>query len=157
MLSGTRRGYELDAGPVHAVIDAGRRGAVSVVCDLPRRLTDATQAALNAADLVVVVSRCDVRACAATGALAPVLASDESQCRCGRAGPVARRDCARPRSPRSSGLPLLAVDAEPQPHLAEQLTAAACDWATLRAGGGGAPVLGVLPARPAAMQNGRAA
>lgn len=75
VLSGTRRGYELDAGPVHAVVDAGRRGAVSVVCDLPRRLTDATRAALNAADLVVVVSRCDVRACAATGALAPVLAS----------------------------------------------------------------------------------
>lgn len=26
VLSGTRRGYELDAGPVGAVIDAGRRG-----------------------------------------------------------------------------------------------------------------------------------
>ncbi|WP_406817721.1 septum site-determining protein Ssd [Mycobacterium sp. M23085] len=75
VLSGTRRGYELAAGPVHAVIDAGRRGAVTVICDLPRRFTDASQAALSAADLVVVVSRCDVRACAATGALAPVLAS----------------------------------------------------------------------------------
>ncbi|TXB86307.1 hypothetical protein FRD82_26440, partial [Mycobacterium tuberculosis] len=65
VLSGTRRGYELDAGPVDAVIDAGRRGGVTVVCDLPRRLTDATQAALDAADLVVLVSPCDVRACAA--------------------------------------------------------------------------------------------
>ena len=73
VLSGTRRGYELAAGPVHAIVDAGRRGAVTVVCDVPRRLTDAAQAALDAADLVVVVSRCDVRACAATGALAPVL------------------------------------------------------------------------------------
>ena len=75
VLSGTRRGYEPDAGPVHAVVDAGRRGAVTVVCDLPRRFTDATHAALDAADLVVVISRCDVRACAATGAIAPVLAS----------------------------------------------------------------------------------
>jgi len=75
VLSGTRRGYELDAGPVHAVVDAGRRGAVSVICDLPRRFTDAAQAALSAADLVVVVSRCDVRACAATGAMAAALSS----------------------------------------------------------------------------------
>lgn len=75
VLSGTRRGHEVDAGPVHAVVDAGRRGAVSVICDLPRRFTAAAQAALGAADLVVVVSRCDVRACAATGALAPVLAA----------------------------------------------------------------------------------
>lgn len=74
-LSGTRRGYELATEPVHAIIDAGRRGAVTVVCDLPRRLTDATHAALDAADLVVVVSRCEVRACAATGVLAPVLAA----------------------------------------------------------------------------------
>lgn len=73
VLSGTRRGYEPDAGPVRAVVDAGQRGAVTVVCDLPRRFTDATHVALDAADLVVVVSRCDVRACAATGAIAPVL------------------------------------------------------------------------------------
>jgi secretion/DNA translocation related CpaE-like protein len=75
VLSGTRRGYELDAAPVDAVVDAGRRGGVTVVCDLPRRLTDATQAALDTADLVVLVSPCDVRACAATGAIAPVLAT----------------------------------------------------------------------------------
>ena len=74
VLSGTRSGYELGAAPVDAVVDAGRRGGVAVVCDLPRRLSDATQAALDAADLVVVVSRCDVRACAATAAMAPLLA-----------------------------------------------------------------------------------
>ena len=75
LLSGTRRGYELDAAPVDAVVDAGRRGGVTVVCDLPRRLTDATQTALDTADLVVLVSPCDVRACAATGSIAPVLAT----------------------------------------------------------------------------------
>ena len=66
MLSGTRREYELDAGAVEAVVDAGRRGGATVVCDLPRRLTDGAEIALEAADLVVVVSPCDVRACAAT-------------------------------------------------------------------------------------------
>lgn len=75
VLSGTRRGYELGGVPVESVVDAGRRGGVVVVCDLPRRLTDATQAALDAADLVAVVSRADVRACAATAAMAPVLAA----------------------------------------------------------------------------------
>ncbi len=75
LLSGTRRGYELDAAPVDAVVDAGRRGGITVVCDLPRRLTDATQAALDTADLVVLVSPCDVRASAATGSIAPVLAT----------------------------------------------------------------------------------
>ena len=75
LLSGTRRGYEPGAAPVDAVLDAGRRGGVTVVCDLPRRLTDAVQAALDAAELVVVVSPCNVRACAATAAMAPVLAA----------------------------------------------------------------------------------
>jgi secretion/DNA translocation related CpaE-like protein len=73
MLSGTRRGYELDAGAVDAVIDAGRRGGATVVCDLPRRLTEAAEIALDTADLVVVVSPCDVRACAATATIVPVL------------------------------------------------------------------------------------
>lgn len=75
LLSGTRSGYELAAGPVNAVIDAGRRGGATVVCDLPRRLTDATQVALENADLVVLISPCNVRACAATSTIAPVLAA----------------------------------------------------------------------------------
>lgn len=75
VLSGTRRGYELEPGPVAAIVDAGRRGGVTVVCDLPRRLTEATHVALDSADLVVLVSRCDVRACAATATLRPVLSA----------------------------------------------------------------------------------
>jgi secretion/DNA translocation related CpaE-like protein len=75
VLSGTRRGYELELGAVEAIIDAGRRGGVTVVCDLPRRLTEATHVALDNVDLVVLVSRCDVRACAAAATIAPVLAS----------------------------------------------------------------------------------
>ncbi|WP_343709086.1 septum site-determining protein Ssd [Mycobacterium sp.] len=74
LLSGTRRGYELDRGAVQAVLDAGRRGGATVVCDLARRMTDAVETALDTADLVVVVSPCDVRSCAATATIAPVLA-----------------------------------------------------------------------------------
>jgi secretion/DNA translocation related CpaE-like protein len=73
MLSGTRRGYDMDAGAVQAVVDAGRRGGATVVCDLPRRLTDGAEIALETSDLVVVVSPCDVRACAATATIVPVL------------------------------------------------------------------------------------
>lgn len=73
VLSGTRHCYELEPAPVAAIVEAGRRGGVTVVCDLPRRLTEAAQAALDSVDLVVLVSRCDVRACAATTALVPAL------------------------------------------------------------------------------------
>jgi secretion/DNA translocation related CpaE-like protein len=119
LLSGTRRGYELDAGPVDAVVDAGRRGGVTVVCDLPRRLTDATQTALDTADLVVVVSPCDVRACAATATIAPVLATINPNLGLVVRGPS-------PGGLRAAevadiaGLPLLA-SMRAQPRLAEQL------------------------------------
>ncbi|CAG6870588.1 hypothetical protein PICSAR132_01808 [Mycobacterium avium subsp. paratuberculosis] len=139
VLSGTRRGHEVDAGPVHAVVDAGRRGAVSVICDLPRRFTDAAQAALGAADLVVVVvSRCDVRACAATGALAPVLAAVNPN-----VGLVVRGPS--PGGLRAAeiagitGLPLLAA-IKAQPQLGAQVSAAACGW-------GGGPRSRWRPAR----------
>lgn len=73
VLSGTRAGHELSAVAVDAVLDAARRGGVAVVCDLPRRLTDATVMALDAADLVVLVTQGDVRSCAATAAMVPAL------------------------------------------------------------------------------------
>ena len=73
VLSGTRTGHELSAGAVEAVLDAARRGGVTAVCDLPRRLTEATVMALDAADLVVLITPCDVRSCAATAATVPAL------------------------------------------------------------------------------------
>lgn len=74
ILSGSRRGYEMDAHATEAVVDAGRRGGATVICDLPRRLTDAAQTVLDTARLVVLVTPCDVRATAATAAVASVLA-----------------------------------------------------------------------------------
>lgn len=156
MLSGTRRGYELDASAVDAVVDAGRRGGATVVCDVPRRLTDAARTALDTADLVVVVSSCDVRACAATAAVSAVLAGINPN-----VGLVVR-------GPSPGGLraeevaaiaavPLLA-SMRPYPRLAEQL-----EHGGLRVGRRSAlavaahRVLSVLPARPAAEAQSRAA
>lgn len=153
-LSGTRRGYEPAAGPVHAIVDAGRRGAVTVVCDLPRRLTDAAQAALDAADLVVVVSRCDVPACAATGALVPVLAGVNPN-----VGLVVRGPS--PGGLRAAeiaditGLPLLA-SMKAEPHIAGQLERGGLRLGRRSALAAAArQVLAVLARGPA--RNGRAA
>ena len=119
VLSGGRRAYDVDGAPVDAVVDAGRRGGVTVVCDLARRHSDATHAAVGAADLVVVVSRCDVRACAATAAMAPELAGINPNVGLVVRGPspaglraaeVAEITC----------LPLLA-SVRAEPHIAEQL------------------------------------
>jgi secretion/DNA translocation related CpaE-like protein len=154
-LSGTRRGYELDFRAVDAVVDAGRRGGATVVCDLPRRLTDAAQTALDTADLVVVVSPCDVRACAATATIASVLITINPN-----VGLVVR-------GPSPGGLraeevaaiaavPLLA-SMRPYPRLAEQL-----EHGGLRLGRRSAlaaaarRVLALLPARPAAQTEDRA-
>lgn len=73
VLSGARHRHELDPGPVEAVLDAGRRGGVIVICDLPRRMTSAAACALDSADLVVLITTCDVRGIAASAAAAPVL------------------------------------------------------------------------------------
>ena len=70
-MSGGRTGSDIDAVPLGAVIDAGSRGGTTVICDLPRRSTDAVETVLDAADLVVVVAPADVRSCAAAAAIAP--------------------------------------------------------------------------------------
>jgi secretion/DNA translocation related CpaE-like protein len=156
MLSGTRRGYELEAGPVEAVVDAGRRGGATVICDLPRRLTEASQAALNTADLVVLVSPCDVRACAATATIAPLLSAINPN-----VGLVVRGPS--PGGLRAAeiadiaGVPLLA-SMKAEPRLAEQLEhgglrlrrRSALALAARR-------VLALLPPRPSTKQSGRAA
>src|SRR4029079_13946530 len=71
VLSGGRTGSDIDAVPLGAVIDAGSRGGTTVICDLPRRSTDAVGRVLDGAALVVVVAPADVRSCAAAAAIAP--------------------------------------------------------------------------------------
>jgi secretion/DNA translocation related CpaE-like protein len=156
LLSGTRRGYELDGGAVQAVLDAGRRGGATVVCDVARRMTDAVETVLETADLVVVVSPCNVRACAATATVVPMLTAINPNI-----GLVVR-------GPSPGGLradevatiaevPLLAA-MKPHPRLAEQL-----EHGGLRLGrrsglaAAARRVLSVLPVHPAAHTESRAA
>lgn len=73
LLSSGREFHEIEAAPVIGVLDAGLRGGATVVCDVPRQLNPAGAHALESADLVVVVTSCDVRGTAATAALAGVL------------------------------------------------------------------------------------
>lgn len=70
VLSAARTYGDIDAEAVAAVVDAGRRGGSTVVCDVPRQLNRCAAGVIEAADLVVVVTSCDVRAIAATAALA---------------------------------------------------------------------------------------
>jgi secretion/DNA translocation related CpaE-like protein len=156
MLSGTRRGYELDSRAVDAVVDAGRRGGATVICDLPRRLTDAAQTALDTADLVVVVSPCDVRACAATATIATVLTAINPNVGLVVRGPspggLRAEEVAA-----IAGVPLLA-SMKPYPRLAEQLEHGGLRFGRRSALAAAARrVLGLLPARPAARAEGRAA
>ncbi len=73
VLSGSRTFHEIEKVAMGAVLDAGVRGGATVVCDVPRHLTSVSARALEVADLVVVVTSCDVRAIAATAALSGVL------------------------------------------------------------------------------------
>lgn len=151
VLSGGRRGFEpheVVAGTVDAVVDAGRRGGITVVCDLPRALTDPVEAALSAADLVVVVSPCDVRSCAAGAAVAARL-----RCTNPNVGLVVRGPA--PGGLRAAevaeivGLPLLAT-VRAEPRLAQRLEHSALRLHRRGAlAGAAARVLAVLPARKA--------
>jgi len=156
MLSGTRCGYELDASAVDAVVDAGRRGGATVVCDLPRRLTDAAETALDTADLVVLVSPCDVRACAATATIAAVLAGINPNVGLVVRGPSPGGLRADEVSA-IAGVPLLA-SMKPYPRLAGQLEHGGLRFGRRSALAAAARrVLAVLPARPAVRGDGRAA
>jgi secretion/DNA translocation related CpaE-like protein len=151
MLSGTRREYEIDARAVDAVIDAGRRGGATVVCDLPRRVSDAAETALDTADLVILISPCDVRACAATATMAPLLTGINPNVGLVVRGPspggLRAKEVAA-----IAAVPLLA-SMTPHPRLAEQLEhgglrlrrRSALALAARR-------VLAVLPGRPTAAQ-----
>ncbi len=119
VLSGGRDGGDVEAGPLGAVIDAGRRAGVTVVCDIPRRVTPAAETALEAADLVTLVVPADVRAAAAAGALAGWLKTVNPNVGLVVRGPapggLRAADVAA-----TVGLPVLAT-MRPQPGLADAL------------------------------------
>lgn len=112
-----------DRGPssaaVSAVIDAGRRAGETVVCDLPRYPTEAALAALEAADLVLLVVPADVRSCAAAGRVAAVLAEQAAPVQVVVRGPAPGGVTAEEVAG-ALGLPLL-VAMRPEPGLARSL------------------------------------
>jgi secretion/DNA translocation related CpaE-like protein len=65
VLSCDRDGPGPVAEAVAAVVEAGRRAGETVICDLPRHLPEPACAALDRADLAVMVVPAEVRACAA--------------------------------------------------------------------------------------------
>lgn len=113
------RGGEVAADPLAAVIDAGSRGGVTVVCDTPRRPTTIAETAVAAADLVVLVTTADVRSAAASAAVAAWAAAVNPNCGVVVRGPA-------PGGLRSSeiadivGLPMLAA-MRPQAGVAQRL------------------------------------
>lgn len=70
VLSCDRGGHEPDAAAVRTVCAAGRRAGDTVVCDLPRHACQPATAALECADLAVLVVPAEVRACAAATGVA---------------------------------------------------------------------------------------
>lgn len=69
VLSVGRGGGDVDPAALEAVVDAGCRGGVTVVCDLPRNPCPVVESAVSAADLVVVVTPADIRSCASAPAV----------------------------------------------------------------------------------------
>ncbi len=119
VLSAGRADAEIDPLALGAVIDGGCRGGATIICDLPRRVTAAVDAALDAADLVVLVSSADVRSCAAAAVVGQWLAASNPN-----VGLVVRGPAPGGLGPaevaRVAGLPLLAA-MRPQPGLAAEL------------------------------------
>lgn len=74
MLSGARRGAGPEPDAVAAVVNSGRRAGETVVCDVPRHLGDAGRAALDRADLTVIVVPAEVRACVSARLVAELVA-----------------------------------------------------------------------------------
>jgi hypothetical protein len=108
VLSCARSAHGPERTAVTAVLEAGRRGGDTVVCDLPRYPTEAALAALGGTDLVVLVVPADLRSCAAGGRVAQVLAEHtrtvELVVRGPSPGGITAAEAAR-----SVGLPLLAT------------------------------------------------
>ena len=119
VLSCGRSAHGPTPAAVTSVLDAGRRGGDTVVCDLPRYPTDAAVAALAAADLTLLVVPADVRSSAAAARVAEVLAEHGGAVRLVVRGPspggVEAEEIAR-----ALGLPLL-VAMRPEPGIAQSL------------------------------------
>ncbi|RJQ78518.1 hypothetical protein D5S17_13285 [Pseudonocardiaceae bacterium YIM PH 21723] len=62
LLSCARQGAGPTGDMIRAVLDSGMRAGETVICDLPRQLTDASSVVFDRADLIVVLIPAEVRA-----------------------------------------------------------------------------------------------
>lgn len=119
ILSSARAYHEIEPDLVTAVAEAGRRGGTTVVCDVPRQPACPGVSALELADLVVVVTCCDVRGIAAAAAVTGVVRTMNPN-----VGLVVRGPAPGGLSPREAvavvAAPLLAA-LRPEPMLAQRL------------------------------------
>jgi secretion/DNA translocation related CpaE-like protein len=119
VLSGARKGRAPAPDAVAAVLEAGRRAGETVVCDLPRALDAAAQAALSRADLTVIVVPGEVRACVSARLLAERLAELGTQAQLVVRGPAP--GCLHPEEvAKAVDVPLLTT-MRPEPNLAQSL------------------------------------
>ena len=119
LMSGTRTCHEIAPDALAAVMEAGRRGGVTVVCDVPRQLAAAAAYAAENADLLVVLTTCDVRAIAAAAAWAGVLRAANPNVGLVVRGPAPGGLRAQ-EAAEAVGIPLLAA-MRPEPRLAQRL------------------------------------
>lgn len=119
LLAAGRGGTDLDPAALESIIEAGRQGGTVVVCDVPRGAGAAAAVALQAADLLVLVCSSDIRAAAATAALASAVRPLNPNIGLAVRGPspggLRAADVAE-----IAGLPVLA-SMRPEPLLAERL------------------------------------
>ena len=108
VLSCARSAHGPERTAVTAVLEAGRRGGDTVVCDLPRYPTEAALAALGGTDLAVLVVPADLRSCAAGGRVAQVLVEHTGTVELVVRGPSPGGITAA-EAARAVGLPLLAA------------------------------------------------
>jgi secretion/DNA translocation related CpaE-like protein len=119
VLSGARKGRAPAPDAVAAVLEAGRRAGETVVCDLPRALDPAAQAALSRADLTVIVVPGEVRACVSARLLAERLADLGTKAHLVVRGPAP--GALHPdQVARAVNIPLLTT-MRPEPNLAQSL------------------------------------
>ncbi|SHE73022.1 septum site-determining protein Ssd [Streptoalloteichus hindustanus] len=119
VLSCDREGAGPEPDAVATVVEAGRRAGETVVCDLPRHLPETALAALDRADLTILVVPAEVRACAAAGPVARMATERGAHLRLVVRGPapggLAVRDVAN-----TLDVPLLSA-MRPEPGLATAL------------------------------------
>ncbi|WP_367133324.1 septum site-determining protein Ssd [Saccharothrix sp. HUAS TT1] len=119
VLSCGRTGPGPEPDAVVAVVEAGRRAGGTVVCDLPRQLTAAACAALDRADLAVLVVPADVKACMAAKALVDQVAERGARLKAVVRGP-APGGLTTAQVVEAVGVPLLTT-MRPEPGLAAAL------------------------------------